>query len=172
MDIRSALIKEHSKTTTEKIARTIEKKPEQFKELMSVLLGKDYVLAQRAAWAFNYTVERSPELLTPYLKDIILKLDTKDAHPAVYRNILRVLQDYPVPEKYHSLLLDQSFKRLTDATQDPAIRAFAMSCAANICKHYPELKRELLLLINGLLDYPQAPAIVARAKKVRKELKS
>ncbi|HQQ94259.1 MAG TPA: hypothetical protein PLQ93_06880 [Bacteroidia bacterium] len=172
MNFREALAREHSKTLSQKIAKNIGDDPEKFAELVKILLGKETELAQRAAWAFNFTALEKPYLLAPHLAALIQKLESPGSHPAVYRNIYRVFQDYRFPEKYHAVLFDLSMRALRGETQPVAIRAFAMSLAANVARTYPELRYELQLCLNDMLAYPQPPAIIARAKKVRKVLKS
>ena len=50
MDIREALLAEHSKGQTTKIVRYIDGDPVRFAELMKLFLGDTYRLSQRAAW--------------------------------------------------------------------------------------------------------------------------
>jgi len=59
MDIREALLAEHSKRQTMKIVRYINGDPARFAELMKLFLGDTYRLSQRAAWAVNYCADIS-----------------------------------------------------------------------------------------------------------------
>ena len=57
-----------------------------------------------------------------------------------------------------------------DDDEPIAVKVFAMTVAANICKHEPELKNELQLVIEDQLENASA-GFRARAKKVFKQLR-
>ncbi|MCC6371258.1 MAG: hypothetical protein IT236_09660 [Bacteroidia bacterium] len=172
MNIAHKLETEHSKSLTTAIVNYVGDDRLRLKELMAVFFGTDKLLSQRAAWPVRYVFEAHPHLLSAYYKKLIEALQIPNQHPAIYRNVLRALQTAPVPQKYQGILVDLCFNFIKNETQALATRAFAITVAANICKHYPELKNELNLLLNELAALPQAPAIRVRTKTALKELKS
>lgn len=171
MDIRSRLEAEHSKILTTAIVKFVGDDKKRFKELMSIFLEGEYRLTQRAAWPLSYVVIEHPKLLNPYFEKFVKKLETGGNHPAIARNILRVLQEIEIPEKYQGLLIDVSFKFIMNETETAAVRAFAITVAAKICKNYPELKNELLLILKELSVLPQLPSMTSRIKKALKDMK-
>ena len=114
--------------------------------------------------------EKQPDLLSGYYKQLITKLKQPDNHPAIRRNILRVLQHADVPEKYQTELLDFCFPIIKSEAEPGAIRAFAITTAATICKNYPELSQELELVFLELALVPQSPAVCVRIRDARKLL--
>jgi len=86
MDIREALLAEHSKRQTMKIVNYIDGDPVKFRELMSLFLGDTYRLSQRAAWAVNYCADHHRELVKPYFGKLVEQLERADVHVAVRRN--------------------------------------------------------------------------------------
>lgn len=170
MDIKARLAEEHSKSLTHKIVASVGNDKERFNELILIFLGDDRRLAQRASWPLSYVLIRYPHLLNPYFDVFIEKLDDGNNHPAIIRNILRVLQEIDIPETYHGVLVDKSFKFILSETQPAAIRAFALTVASRICKPYPELVNELRLILNELAVLPQLPSMRSRLKKALKEL--
>lgn len=97
MDIREALLAEHSKSQKMKIVRYIDADPVKFKELIGHFLGDTYRLSQRAAWAVNYCAEHHPELVKPYFNKLVQQLERDDVHVAVRRNVARMLQFIEIP---------------------------------------------------------------------------
>jgi len=172
MNIKERLEAEHSKTLTTSIVKFVGDDKKRFKELMDIFLKGEYRLTQRAAWPLSYIVIEHPSLLNPYFEKFIQKLGDPTNHPAIPRNVFRVLQEIEIPEKFQGVLIDLSFKIIMNETEPAAVRAFAITVAAKICKNYPELKNELLIILKELSSLPQLPSMTSRIKKALKELKS
>lgn len=169
MDIRKRLEEEHSKTLTMAIVKYVGEDKKKFRELLTVFLQGGYRVTQRAAWPLSNIAVAHPQLIAPHLGKLVAKLNEPGHHPAVTRNILRIFQDLDIPEKYHGSLVDTCFGLITSEAVAPAIRAFAITTAANICKPYPELRKELSLVLGDLARFPQPPAIKHRLKLALKE---
>lgn len=170
MNIAEQLKAGQSKTLTLAIIKFVGNDAVRFKTLMALVLGEDDVLSQRASWPLGYIAIDHPELLKPYISKLIKKLEEPDNHPAVNRSILRIFQEVDIPQKHWGTLVDLSLKFILKESEPIATRAFAISVAARICKHYPDLKKEFLLILNDLRERPHAPAISVRIKYALKEL--
>ena len=157
MDIEKQLEAEHSKTSTTAIVNYIGSDKTRFKVLMDIFLKGEYRLTQRAAWPLSYVVIEHPKLVSPYFEKLIQKLQQPDSHPAIPRNILRMFQQIPIPEKYYGNLIDICFNFIINQTHPVAIRAFAITTASKICGQYPELKNELIMVLNDLHQFPHRP---------------
>lgn len=169
MNIRSELLKEHSKAQAIKISTYIGDDPARFKILMDLFLSSEYRVCQRAAMSVNWCYNNHPELLKPYVEAMIRNLHRNDIHDAVKRNTVRFFQFIPVPEKLQGELMDICFQFLLSAEEPPAIKAFSMTILCNICKQYPELKNELRMIIEDQM--PHAPAsFTSRGRKILKSL--
>jgi hypothetical protein len=96
-------------------------------------------------------------------------LDTP-LHDAVIRNTFRTLQNLDVPEEIEGLAFEKAYDFLANPQNAIAIRVFAMSVCGNIARKYPELKEELIPLIEEQLPYGSA-GFINRGMKVLKALK-
>lgn len=165
MNIREALLAEHSKPQTMKIVRYIDGDPERFAELMAHFLGPTYRLSQRAAWAVSYCIEHQPVLVKPYWSKLVDQLERSDAHVAVRRNIARLLQFVEIPKRYEGRIFDACYELFADPAEPVAVRVFSMTVAANIAKDQPELLNELRVVAT---QHPQAATagFRSRARKV------
>ena len=126
-----------------------------FKELLKVFATEDYRLCQRAAWPLMHIADKEPALIKPHLT-FLVNLLQKPMHDAVKRNVLRILQDTEIPEKLSGRVTDYCFSYMRSLTEPIAVRVFAMTILANMCSTYPELKQELIPLIEDMLPYGSA----------------
>jgi hypothetical protein len=161
MDIREALLAEHSKRQTAKIVNFVGDDAARFRELMDLFLGDTYRVSQRGAWAVSNCVELHPHLAGPYFGRMIKQLERDDAHVAVRRNVARLLQFVEVPPRYRGRVFDVCYKLFADASQPVAVRVFSMTVAAKIAKDQPELLDELRLIAK---QHPEAATAGFRSR--------
>ena len=168
MDIKKVLEEEHSRVATDKVLGYIQSNPDKIGELMSCFFDDNPHICQRAAWPVGDLGEKYPELLIPYLPQMISNVK-EPKHDAVIRNTVRTWQYMSVPEDYLGEIFELCFNYITDPKIPVAIRAFSMKVCANICKAVPEMKEELILAIEDQLENGSA-GIKSRGKNVVKQL--
>lgn len=171
MNIKEALLQEHSKKQMLKIVAYIGNDKNLFAELITLMLTAEYRVAQRAAWPVSHCIENNADLIKPWFSKMIKKLGEKNIHNAIKRNTLRALENTDIPEKYCGPLYDISYTFLHDLNEPIAVRVFALSVLANISKKYPELKTEVTHNAESLL-HCGIPALESRSKNVLKQLKT
>lgn len=168
MNLREALLEEHSKKQTLKIAAYIGASKKRFGELISLLFSDEKVVTPRAAWAVWHSARIRPKLVLPYLTQMLKNL-RNPVHDAVMRNTLGLVQDAEWTEEQMGLAADLCFPLIGDQTQPSAVRAYALTICHRICKQEPELSGELKLILEDC--YAGSPAAVqSRANKILKEL--
>ena len=168
MNIRDEILKEHSRKQSEKIAAYIGSDKNRFAELMNLFLGNTYRVTQRAAWIMSICTERNPELIQPFLSNMVKMMEGK-VHDAVKRNTLRIFQNIKFPKSIWGKTFDVCFRFLISPDEPVAVKVFAMTVAAKICKYEPELKNELELVIIDQMENGSA-GFRSRAKRVLKEI--
>ncbi len=173
MNIRDELLKEksHSKEKALRISEFACSSPKHFKALMQCFLSNDYRLAQRAARSVSWAAQRHPELIKPYIKDLVAQLPRKDVHDAVIRNSVRILQEVEIPEALHGELMNNCFGFIESPITPAAIKAFSLTTLFNLSKIYPEIKAELRLLIEENWNNETA-AFRSRGKHILKALEN
>ena len=92
-------------------------------------------------------------------------------HNSVKRNVVRLLQFIDIPKKNQRAVVDICFKFFNDKKEPIAVRVFSMTVLAHLTKDIPELKNELVPIIEDELPYGSA-GFISRGRKVLKELKS
>lgn len=146
MDIREALLAEHSKSQTATIVDFVGDDVERFVELMRLFLGDTYRVSQRAAWAASNCIERYPDLIKPYYSKLFEQLERSDVHPAVKRNVVRMLQFVDVPKRYEGRVFDACYNFIDDPKESIAVRCFSLTVAAKVARSSPELLNELKMV--------------------------
>ena len=165
MIIREELIAEHSKPQAMKIANYACLSEKNFKELMQCFLDKDNRIAQRAAWSVSWAARKKPQMIAPFIKILVAQLNRKDVHPAIIRNSVRVLEAADIPEYLHADVMNACFQFIETPATPVAIKAFSLTTLFNLSKFYPEIQRELKLIIEERWNTETA-AFKSRGKKI------
>ncbi len=164
MNLPQALLHEPSKAPVLRLARHIGNDPDQFKALMDVFFGGSYRLTQRAAAVMNCCAETHPGLIEPYLGRLVAYC-RGPVPDAVKRNAMRLLQFVEVPEALEGELADLCFSLLDNAREAVATKVYAMTVAQHLCRRHPDLRGELVFLIETQWPY-QSAAFRSRSRKV------
>ncbi len=156
MELRKQLLKEHSKENTNIIVSHILDNPALVDELMDIFLNESYRLIQRSAWVVGEVGRASPQLIKPFIPQMIANLKKEDIHVAAKRNTMRFFQEVEINEEYWGELLDVALTFLGSNEEPVAVKVFSMTVAYHIVKQVPELKEELTIIIEDQLPYGSA----------------
>ena len=156
MNIRTELLKEHSKAQAKKISEFIGNDPSRFAELIDLFLNDENLLAQRAAWVLSHCTDVFPHLIRPHLNDLVENLKKPNLHDAIPRNTLRAMTEQQIPEPLQGHLLNICFDYLLSTKHPVAIKIHAMQIVFNISKNEPDLLNELKMVIEERLPYGTA----------------
>jgi hypothetical protein len=169
VDIEAALLAEHSKRQALRIAVWIGNDKERLDQLVQLLLKGEYVVAQRAAWVLSSCAENHPQMMKPYLKQLVAKAADPRVHDAVKRNVVRLLQHIQIPRSLLGSVATLCFDFLSSPQAPIAVKAFSMTVLANIAEQEPDIGQELRLVITQLQPHG-SPGIQAHARKVLKRI--
>lgn len=170
MNLKEAILEEHSRRQSLKIARWIGNDKKRFSLLLDLFLHDEYRVVQRSAWIISYVAEKHPKLIEENIHALVNRLYDKDIHVAVKRNVIRVLQFIPVPKNLHAKVINLCFKYLSDPGETVAVRCFSMTVLLNMAKQYPEIKYELEAVIKSHLK-DATGGLKVRARNILKDLK-
>jgi hypothetical protein len=157
VNLREALLAEHSKILTMRIVSYIGDDTERFAELMHLFLNDVPRITQRSAWAVSYVAEHNPKLIEPYLIPLLKNLRDNIVHDAIARNTVRAIKEIPdlenQTEEVIGLLADVCFRYLEGPSVSVAIKAFSMIILDRLCAREPDLLNELLPLIEDQMPH-------------------
>lgn len=174
MNLREEILREHSKEQTNRIVNYIGDNPQHVAEMMHIFFHGGFQESQRMAWVVSMVGEKYPQQIIPYLSEMLKNLDNS-VHDAVIRCTIRFMEDIDIPEPLMGEAADRCYAYLQSPQVPVAIRVFSMTVLYNISNTWPELKQELMLIIETHMPYGTA-GFVSRGKKIlqklRKEIKS
>ncbi|MCX6145534.1 MAG: hypothetical protein NTZ35_20190 [Ignavibacteriales bacterium] len=169
MDLQAEILKEHSKRQTVRIAKWIGPDKRRFRQLMELLLHGDRLVTQRAAWILSSCYEFHPQLITPWLPALLKKMQERDVHDALKRNVVRGLACIDIPKPLLGTVVSLCFEYLNSVDAPIAVKVHAMTVLQRVTKQVPDLKHELQTSIELMIPYV-GPALRARGKIVIKQL--
>jgi hypothetical protein len=169
MAVRDTILAEHSKSQTTKIVNWVGKSQARFDQLFLLFLKDEYRVTQRAAWPLSYCVRKHPELIRKHLGKLIKNLRKQGLHDAIKRNTVRILQEIPIPARFHGEVMNTCFRFIESPDEAVAIKAFSLTILENLIPLYPDIRNELKLIIEERWDLETA-AFRSRAKKILKKL--
>lgn len=155
MDLDEIFSTERSIKQAANAASLIRKNPLLIQELLKYLASDNKEQNQKAAFCFHKITDLDKSLLVPYQKQI-LPLLKAPVHVAVKRCILRLYSIIEINDELAGQLVNECFCMLTNNTQPPAIKVFAMTTIAAIAQKYPDLMQELRPILEEQMPYASA----------------
>jgi len=139
------------------------------KDLMDIFFSDQWRVSQKASWPLTLLAYRQPELILPYINQMIAHLDNAK-HDAIIRNTIRTWQLIDIPTEYEGVIYEKCFEYFADPSYAIAIRVFAMTVCSNIAMRHHSLAAEIIPIIEDSWDHTTA-AWRSRGKKELKRLK-
>lgn len=170
-DFQSIVEKMMSAKEAEWVATSAIENPAIFIKLFEYSHSPDKKLAFRASWTLTKVCDRFPELIYPYLQQIVSTL-AEINNESTLRSFLRIisLTDLEkVNAHQHGLLADFCFSKLNSGLSAIAIKAYSLEIVYKLALIYPELANELSATIN-MLQGDGSAGIVARGRLIMKKL--
>lgn len=168
MNIKEALMSGKSGFMATAVYQYVVNNPSSFKQLMECFFSHDMRLSQRSVIPVGKIADKHSKMLEPYMKRMLIAQE-KPYNTAIRRNVIRTIMLMDLPEKYRGQVFDVCIQYINDVKEAIAVRAFAIAICGDMCKYYPELKDELIEILELHENYG-SPGFRSQAKKVKKEL--
>jgi len=168
--IKAQLSAELSLRNTQLVVGFIGHDEEKFAALMQLVNPEEGLVADRAAWVMEKVAAQYPTLLIPYLDKLIQILPAAQ-NDALKRHILKQLTLYPLVEEELGFLYEYSIEMLVNRKERVAAKIYAMQLMYMISQKEPELKPELIALIESQYEMSSAGYKNRAGKLLHKLLK-
>jgi 8-oxo-dGTP diphosphatase len=145
--------------------------PAVFLKLFEYSHSHDKKLAFRASWILTKVCDRFPEIIYPFLSQIVDSLNRID-NESTLRSFLRIISLSDIGQinvRQHGLLAEFCFSMLKSGFSAIAVKAYSMEILYKLVLIYPELGNELSAQIN-LLQVEGSAGIIARGQMILKKL--
>ena len=171
-DLQSMIKKRVNAREVEWVAASAVENPAVFSKLFEYSYSDDKKLAFHSSWTLTKVCDRYPDLIYPYLTDMIETLSKLDNDSAL-RSFLRIisLSDFArINTSLHGILADFCFNMLNSANSAIAVKAYSMEILYQLSVIYPEMANELSASIHILMEDGTA-AITSRGRMILKKLR-
>ncbi|AHW61876.1 hypothetical protein SAMN05444285_107122 [Draconibacterium orientale] len=153
----------------EVVAASILNDPEQFHTLVQLALNDTRQKSWRAAYLVDKIHDEKPELLQPYLRALIGQLET-EMNASKRRHWLKLISMNALPKEHIGFLFDYCIEAFTSGSEAVAVRVHAMQILFNISELEPDLKPEVLQIIEQEMEFHPTAGIRSRGKKLATKL--
>jgi 8-oxo-dGTP diphosphatase len=170
-ELQSMINRMMSMKEAEWVAVSAIENPAIFTRLLGYSFSDDARLAFHASWTLTKVCDRYPEIILPYLNDIVEKLPKLDNESAL-RSMLRIisLSDIErISDKNQGILADLCFTLLRSGFSAIAVKAYSMEILYKLVLKYPALRNELSVSIN-MLQAEGSAGILSRGRQILKKL--
>jgi hypothetical protein len=153
----------------EVVVREITQNPEYFRILLDIAFYNKEQRSWRAAYVVDKIHDIHPELLLPFFDEMVVQLKNEKSS-SKKRHFLKLISMNPVNKKHQGSLVDFCLETFTSAKEPIAVRVHAMQILFNISENEPDLKPEILTVIEHEMKYHASAGITSRGSKLAKEL--
>jgi hypothetical protein len=143
--------------------------PDQIPVLIKVAVYSSDLVSWRALWMVDKIYDIDATLIAPFLPEMIQQLKV-ETHHGKKRHLLKLISQMNIPENQAGFLMDYCLTTFTSDKEPVANRVHAMQVLFNISESEPELKPELLEIIQQEIDFHPTPGIRSRGSKLVKKL--
>jgi len=151
MNFRSLLEEFPSGTQKELYVSQVQGSPERFQSLLDLALEDQDPVSWRAAWILDSCDETETSLREAQICDIVKSLPSLQSKGAL-RSLLRMLVRHEIPDEEQGLLVDLCFRYLVSDLYPVAVKAHAMQIIYQHVLLYPELKDELITILQDQIE--------------------
>lgn len=171
MTLRDLIMRENSRKNWEKAAETVGSDAKKLAMVMDLFFSANPREIQRSSQVVSMVSDKHPELVQPYLPQMIRRLETNPID-AFKRVTIRLCQFMEIPEELEGEFFERGLAYLKSADEPIAVKAFVMTALRRICEKYPELSAELIPHIELLVAEKASAGIVNRGQKELNQLRN
>jgi len=169
MDLKD-LFSDSSRKTIDIGVATIGRNPEMFKKVLDFALEDQGAYSQRAGRVINFIAINHPEMIRPYMPDLVNKLPNFKTG-GLKRSIIKTISErsFDFDDETMGTLVNTCFEWVNDPQEEIAIKAYAMDVLYKVTQFYPDLKHELIETLEHIMPEGSA-GIKVRCKSYLKKL--
>lgn len=153
------------------IIHEIRRNPKNIFVLAEIAMYSNHPKSWRAAWIMDKIHEKTPELISPLIPEIIQHIKT-EKQDGKKRHFLKLICLNDLPHEQQGFMLDFCMKAFTSAKETLAVRVHAMQILYNISEKEPDLKPEILAIIEYEMENHSSAGIVSQRRKLAQKLRN
>lgn len=150
-------------------ARAVRDDEKLFNQLFQLVFSGEHRVAWRSCWIIDTASEETPGLLDNKLTQIIAGM-MSTADSSLKRHFARILCRYQIPEEYLGAIVNRCFELLAPS-EPAAVRVYAMQLLFNIARLLPDIKGELISVIERMMEEGGTAGFNNRSEKLLRQLR-
>jgi hypothetical protein len=160
-----------SRMIAEILTADIANEQERFDEMFELALLDKYPISMRAARIVTLCHYKNRKLILPHLYKILESVETTKVD-GVKRSFLKILSETPLPpdENFQVRLVDLSFSFVQNNKEAIAVRAFSIDILIKLSKTYPDLKSELIPMLQNMVE-DSSKGLQSKCSKILRKMK-
>jgi hypothetical protein len=169
-DFKSLLKVDSSRVIADQVVDAIGDNPVYFKTVLDLCFSEGYPVAMRSGRAVALCTEKHPHLIIPYIDQLVKQIAVSEID-GVKRGILQAFSESVDMKQFSKLgeLVDLCFSWLMNLKESIAVRYYAMLIIYKVCLIEPDLKNELIPILEGI-TYETSAGLTGTARKLLKKL--
>ena len=168
-DLEKALY-DSSRRVIDQVTETVWKNKALFKQALDLALSNKHQIANRAVRVVYFSAQKDKSLVSPYISQIVNSLDNikKEIVQATFLQIFLNIE-FPNNEDDIGLLADFCFRNVQKITNVASNKLLSMEILYKISNIEPELKPELISIIEDQMP-KSLTSFRTRGRKILKKL--
>lgn len=150
--LKEQLLIELSRNNIDLITQWVEDNPKELVHLVQLITSHEKIVAQRASWVLEKLSERKSVDTNAHISEIIDILKEIPSS-STRRTISKVLMLHEIPDEQEGIVLDFAISMLESPKEPVAVKANSMTIVFNLLPKYPELKNEIIAIIEDQIPY-------------------
>lgn len=142
--------------------------PEDFQEAVELATCNQPRCSWRAAWLIGNCMSKDDERVRPSLDRLISAMPEKpDGH---WRELMKIVSKMQLNDGQEGLVFDMAMRQWCDLEKTPSVRWKAFQFIAESVEKYPELAKEVSLLLSPETINPLSPGIRRSVSKRSRQI--
>ncbi len=125
-------------------------------------------LQWHAAWVFEHIFIAKPEIIKPYIKEIVSEFHTIENN-GVKRHFAKILSLTDINNMATGIFINTCFEWLKSELIPVAVKAHCIQILFHLTQKYPDLKAELRIVLEEQIPF-NSVGFKSRARKILKQL--
>ena len=148
MTAKDFILEFHSNRDLKLYNSKVLESPDLIKGIIELIIKKEkYPISEYASWILTHTVKSNNQLLIPFQNELIDFILTENDNQSVLRNCTNVIHLLPLSSYKESELIERYINFIKNSDNKVALQVYSMQNLSRIVKKYPELKQELIAII-------------------------
>jgi hypothetical protein len=169
IDIKSLIHENQRQPGFPKLADILIEQPGSISEVVELAISENgYPYPQYAAWLLLHVARKDRSLVEPFYNQVIDGILTT-RNPSVLRSLMGVSLCFPIMDYKQGAFLNQLMELISDNDSKPGLLNYSVRKLAEFIELYPEIRREMDMILELRDEMNVNPGIMAYSKTVFKK---